>query len=128
MIKHKEFIAKENLEITEEIKILISASMVQLTFGLRDFVLPDFHTFIIYPGVYKSPSTGILHRGETSMKGYVVLSWEHFMQGYENSEDKINLGLHELAHALDLSRIVKSAELQDFSMNTFLNFKQPQEM
>lgn len=110
LIKHKKFIGKENFDITEEVKTLIVASMVQLTFGLRDFVLPDFHTFIIYPGTYKSPLTGILHRGETSMKGYVVLSWQHFIEGYENSEDRINLGLHELSHALDLSRIVRSAD------------------
>jgi Mlc titration factor MtfA (ptsG expression regulator) len=121
VMKQKEFVGKENLEITEEIKILLSASMVQLTFGLRDFELPDFDTFIIYPGVYKSPLTGILHRGETSMKGYVVLSWQHFMEGYENSDDKLNLGLHELAHALDLSRIVKSAD-PDF-YEYFLKFQ-----
>ncbi len=110
VVHKKQFLGKEDMVITDEIKILISASMVQLTFGLKEYHLPNFRTFIIYPGVYTSPATGGLHRGETNMKGYVILSWQHFIEGYENSEDKINLGLHELAHALDLSRIVKSAD------------------
>ncbi|MBK7965130.1 MAG: zinc-dependent peptidase [Bacteroidetes bacterium] len=110
ILKQKKFIGKEDLEITHTMKILLSASIVQLTFGLRNFSIPHFHTFIIYPGVYTSPYTGALHRGETSIKGLVVLSWQHFMEGYADAKDKLNLGLHELAHALDLSRIVKKSD------------------
>ncbi|MBK9639057.1 MAG: zinc-dependent peptidase [Bacteroidetes bacterium] len=74
----------------------------------KEFVLPDFRTFIIYPGVYNLHQLGPTSRNK--YEGICYLSWQHFIEGYENSEDKINLGLHELAHALDLSRIVKSAD------------------
>ena len=110
ILQKKQFIAKEDLVITNTMKVLLSASIVQLTFGLNNYSIPHFHTFIIYPAVYTSPYTGLLHRGETSIKGYVVLSWQHFIEGYANSKDKLNLGLHELAHALDLSRIVKQSD------------------
>lgn len=106
----KRFIGKEDLEITEEMKILISAAAVQLTFGLKDFYLKHFHTIIVYPGVYTSPLTGADHLGETSIKGLIVLSWQHFLEGYETTSDKLNLGLHEMAHALDLSRMVKASD------------------
>jgi len=109
-IQRKRFIGKEELEITEEMKLLISAAAVQLTFGLRDFQLKHFQTIIIYPGVYTSPLTGAAHLGETSLKGVIVLSWQHFLEGYERTNDKINLGLHEMAHALDLSRMVKASD------------------
>ncbi|MBL7924742.1 MAG: zinc-dependent peptidase [Bacteroidia bacterium] len=109
-MQRKNFTGLENLEVTPDMKVLISASAVQLTFGLQDFLLEHFHSFIIYPDVYTSASTGRQHRGETSMKGMVVLSWKHFLEGYADSQDRLNLGLHELAHALDLSRIVREAD------------------
>jgi MtfA peptidase len=110
IIREKQFVAREGLEITDDMRILVSGSIVQLTFGLDHFSIPHFDTFIIYPSAYTSPHTGALHRGETSMRGHVVFSWQHFMEGYSDSKDKLNLGLHELAHALDLSRIVKQSD------------------
>ncbi len=109
-MQRKRFIGKEELEITEEMKVLISAAAVQLTFGLREFQLQHFNTIIVYPGVYTSPLTGANHLGETSIKGVIVLSWQHFLEGYQSNSDKINLGLHEMAHALDLSRMVKASD------------------
>ena len=109
-MKRKRFSGREGLVVTEEMKMLISASAIQLTFGLSDFQLNHFSEIVIYPDVFLSTATNNLHRGETSMKGYIVLSWKHFLEGYKFSSDKLNLGLHELAHALDLSRIVKSTD------------------
>lgn len=109
-IKNKEFQGRDGLIVTDEMKLQIAAAAVQLTFGLHDFLLRHFHTFLIYPDVYVSPASGALHKGETSLRGVIVLSWKHFVEGYELSTDKLNLGLHELAHALDLSRIVKATD------------------
>ncbi len=109
-MNRKRFEGREGLVISDEIKIRISAAAIQLTFGLSDYSLKHFHTIIVYPGIYTSPATGVLHRGETNMRGLIILSWQHFTEGYASTDDRINLGLHELAHALDLSRIVKKAD------------------
>lgn len=109
-MNHHSFEGREGLEVTEEMATLISATAVQLTFGLRDFYLDHFDTFILYPDIYTSTATGALHRGETNVKGVIVLSWKHFEEGIATEADKLNLGLHELAHALDLSRLVRQGD------------------
>lgn len=109
MNRHR-FEGREGLEVTREMALLVSAVAVQLTFGLRHFYLDHFDTIILYPDIYLSRATGALHRGETNLKGVIVLSWKHFEEGLAVETDKISLGLHELAHALDLSRLVKDAD------------------
>ncbi len=109
-MNHHSFEGREGLVVTEEMATLISATAVQLTFGLRDFYLDHFDTFILYPDIYASTATGALHRGETNVKGVIVLSWKHFEEGIATEADKLNLGLHELAHALDLSRLVRQGD------------------
>lgn len=41
-----------------------------------------------------------MHYGEVNPKGVIVLSWNRLVKGYAIPDDKINLGLHEMAHAL----------------------------
>ncbi|CAN5911519.1 hypothetical protein BH24BAC1_BH24BAC1_09440 [soil metagenome] len=35
-------------------------------------------------------------------KGYILLSWRSFEEGFSNPADGINLGLHEMAHVLKI--------------------------
>jgi Mlc titration factor MtfA (ptsG expression regulator) len=84
-------------------KTLISASAVQLTFGLKQVSFGRFKTILIHEDAYYNRFTKKYHRGEVNQVGLIVLSWKHFEQGYADEKDKINLGLHEMAHALDLA-------------------------
>ena len=84
-------------------KVLVSASAIQLTFGLKNFNFRRFNTILIHDDAYYSRITGQYHRGEVNQQGIIVLSWKHFEEGYKIENDKINLGLHEMAHALDLA-------------------------
>ena len=43
-------------------------------------------------------------KGITYASGFIYLSWQDFEEGYENYTNKINLGLHEFAHALMLEK------------------------
>lgn len=81
-------------------KIAIAASAVQLTFGLETWDLSYFEQILVYPTEYKNPQTGRLHKGETNLGGFMCFSWKDFEAGNANPTDKINLGLHEFAHAL----------------------------
>ncbi len=109
-LKVKKFRGGDGLQITEEMKVFVSASAVQLTLGLSKFTLEHFHTIIIYPGIFKAPFQDEWHKGHINLKGLIVLSWEHFKEGYETNADRLNLGLHEMAHALDLSRRIESLQ------------------
>ena len=122
--KTKKWLGREGLEITDEMMILISASAVQLTFGLNFYLMPHFHTIKVYPDIYLNKFTQNRHKGEVNPRGIIVLSWKHFKKGYEIPDDKINLGLHEMAHALDISALTKNSEYLQFLFERFrTNFK-----
>jgi MtfA peptidase len=87
-------------EVSEIQKILISASSVQLTFGLQELSFPRLRKIIVSPSQYYNTRTKRTHKGEATTKGFMVLSWEHFLEGYATPKDALNLGLHEMAHIL----------------------------
>lgn len=99
---HKyQFFAKEDLEISDEIKIKIAATYVMLTFGMRNFLVEVFKTILIFPKAYYSAVNEQFHKGEFNpMLKVVAFSWEDFLKGLESNNDNINLGLHEFAHVL----------------------------
>lgn len=96
----KEFISRGRLEITDEMKVLIAACAVQLTFGLSPVYLSHFNKIILYPDEYYSIINRDYHVGEVNAGGIIVLSWKHFVEGYFYPNDSLNVGLHEMAHAL----------------------------
>lgn len=104
-ITTKKFIGREGLTITEETKILISASAIQLTFGLEKFALSYFHTIFIYPSIFYSKLLRRELKGATFGGGVISLSWKDFQKGYEIPDDRYNLGLHEMAHALKIDAL-----------------------
>jgi len=99
-MESKDFSAREGLVLSSEMKILISASAIQLTFGLDEYTFDHFHQVVIYPKAYYNQQTERWHKGEVSLAGAIVLSWKSFKSGYDNPGDNVNLGLHEMAHAL----------------------------
>ena len=101
-MRSKTFIGRQNLVVTDEMRILISAAAVQLAFGLDNFTFSNLHTINIFPGIFHSKLYNASFKGLTTRDGVISLSWEHFQAGYANDTDKLNLGLHELAHALHI--------------------------
>ncbi len=99
-IDEKDFEAKGDLNLTEDMKILIADSAVKLTFGLRDFLYEKFEKIIIFKGEFYSDFSKTTNKGETNPAGAIVFSWKDLLAGDENTTDGINLGLHEFAHAL----------------------------
>ena len=102
----KDFVPKENVELAagiDNIKTLISAAAIQLTFGLSKYELEHFSRIFIYPSAYYNNMTKHWHKGEANVVGALVFSWKDLEAGYADTTDKLNLGLHEMAHALMLS-------------------------
>jgi Mlc titration factor MtfA (ptsG expression regulator) len=100
-VEKYQFIPRENFAITEEVKTLIAATYVMLTFGIRRYLTDAFNKIIIYPEEYLSTQSQEYYKGEFNpgMKA-VVFSWKDFIEGHEISNDNLNLGLHEFSHVL----------------------------
>lgn len=97
-IKNKEFIGREGLEITEDMKLLLAANAIMLSFGFGEYELYSFSKIIIYPQEYYSTINKRYHKGEANKSGIIVVSWKHFEEGIADDTDNLNLGIHEFAH------------------------------
>ena len=107
----KRFIPRQFKKVTAEMKVMVAAAAVQLTFGLPNVYLRHFRTILIYPDAYYSTISRQYHKGEVNPSwGIIVLSWRNFQEGNRNPGDSINLGLHEMAHALRLENNIRNAE------------------
>lgn len=100
----KNFEGRDGFEVTTEVKNMISATAVMLTFGMRNFYLGILQKIILYPQEFSSNTTGKIHKGEFNPLMHVlVLSWKDFKEGFENGKDNLNLGIHEFTHVLQVN-------------------------
>ena len=107
----KEFIPRKIPRVTEEMKVLIAACAVQLTFGYPKVFLAHFKRILVYPDNYYSTINNTHHKGEVNPRlRAIVLSWKSFVEGYIDLTDGRNLGLHEMAHALRLENNIFNGE------------------
>ena len=110
-IRTKQFIPRNLSKVTDEMKALIASSAVQLTFGLPKVTLKHFDKIIVYPDDYYSVINRVHHKGEVNPRlKAIVASWRAFVEGYAGANDGINLGLHEMAHALKLENVIQNGE------------------
>jgi len=105
-IATKSFIIPGN-ETYKEVPVLLSAAAVQLTFGLQQFELPWFQYIRIHPEEYFADDPNALRvlagHVESNM---ITVAWNHFLKGIEDDHDGVNVGLHEMAHALYYQQVI----------------------
>src|SRR4029453_19148092 len=88
------------LEPKEEIPVLTAASAVQVTFGLKSYLMLHFKNIYILADAYRMDNDEELYIGHVAPEG-IYLSWKHFLFGYtKNKSDNVNVATHEMAHAL----------------------------
>jgi len=105
-IKSHNFIGRRDLVVTKKMEILIASTAVMLTFGMRSYQFSQFDNIVIYPKKYLSRVTKRRHFGETNPRlRTIVFAWDNFLEGVEVENNNLNLGLHELAHALHFSML-----------------------
>ncbi len=108
----KTFVPREMIAVSWEMKVLISASAIQLTFGFPNVHLSYFKYILVYPGKFFSRATQTFNQGEVNpMAKSIVLGWKYFVEGYIYKDGR-NLGLHEMAHALRLENRIFNNEYQ----------------
>lgn len=120
----KTFIPRGGLKtVSPEIKALIAGSAIQITFGYPNVYFRYFNKILVYPDNYLNKMTKQYHKGEVNVKGLIVLSVKNLKQGWINETDGINLGLHEMAHALSIENLVRNEEFNFVNSETVKELK-----
>lgn len=102
-LKDKKFVGRGGLEVTDRIKTLIAAVGCMLSFGRKNYDYSLINYIIVYPDEFFSKLNDSYHKGEFNPRERaLVLSWKHFEEGYQISNDNLNLGIHEFMHAMQL--------------------------
>jgi hypothetical protein len=115
-VAKKEFIGRDNLKHTNEMQLLVAATAVMLTFGMKSYLIPIVDRIIIYPSAFYSTTNDEYHKGEFNPKlSAIVFSWEDFLFGYEIDNDNLNLGIHEFTHAIHFNSLSQN----DYSSKIF---------
>jgi hypothetical protein len=115
-IQSKSFETREKLALTDEMKLIIAATSVKISFGLKDYFLDSFHTIILYPGEFFSRFSKAMVKGETNGTGVIVFSWKDLQFGFDVADDALNLAYHELAHAIFIDHFKKRSD-DAFTLN-----------
>jgi len=104
--KNSKYFHYVDLEEKPEMSVLLSAAAVQLTFGLRSYLLPFFKDIYLIADAYRAENlpagqAGIegLNVGHVSTTG-IYISWKYLLEGFRNDRDGVNTAIHEMAHAL----------------------------
>ena len=87
------------LDAQEEVMILVSGASIQVSFGLKNYLLPFFKEIYILSDAYQALEAKELYIGHVSPTG-IYISWKHFVRGFADYSDGMNVALHEMAHAL----------------------------
>lgn len=123
-IHEKQFISKAYTHVNLEMKVMIAASAIQLTFGFKHLNFSHFGKILIYKDPYFSRITRKYHMGEVNPNGIIVFSWLNFIEGYSEANDGVNLGLHEMAHALHLENAIDNDEFDFIEKGALKRFYQ----
>ncbi len=106
----KQFVFYGDIQNEEEIKAYVTASAILTTLGLKNFRFENsISRIIVYPSKYYSNINKRHHLGEYNPKlKTLVFSAEDLKHGFKIPNDSLNLGIHEIAHALLFEKRLKS--------------------
>jgi len=116
--KHFEYV---EIVPEERMPLLISATAVQLTFGLEHYLMEHFEKIYVLHHDYHYGLNSIPFQGHVGHDG-IYLSWSNFLKGYDNYHDGDNVGLHEMAHALAYVNFNVSEGRDDGFHDRFIRF------
>jgi Mlc titration factor MtfA (ptsG expression regulator) len=104
-----------------EMPILVSAAAVQISFGLKNYLLPHFSNIIIHPEEYFAYDPLRVLIGNVQGQS-ITLSWKHFLEDYQQPTDGKNVGLHEMAHALQVQYLFRKPRQANTFKDDFEHF------
>lgn len=102
-LAEKNFVSRDNFQITERVTVLIAAVGCMLSFGRKNYNYALIDYILVYPNEFYSEVNDNYHKGEFNPREKaLVLSWKDFEEGYQITNDNRNLGVHEFMHAMQL--------------------------
>lgn len=105
-----------------EMPVLISATAIQFSFGLEEFLLPRFEFIHFYPEEFiNTKAPGKFLEGNVSGRS-INISWKHFLQGFFYPDDGQNVGLHEIAHAYYYQNFISKEDIDKEFVNDFSRY------
>ncbi|MBK6951114.1 MAG: zinc-dependent peptidase [Crocinitomicaceae bacterium] len=102
LIENMKFLGEQGQEINLKVCILCCAPVTQITMGLETYLFNNYHTIIVYPRQFYSEKQEAYVKGGVSRGDAIFFSYEDLLKGYAVPNDSLNLGLHEMAHAIHI--------------------------
>lgn len=97
------FISSDEIELSNEMKVLTSSAFIQLTYGLRRYRLNWFQRIKIVHKPYRYKMNNVSFHGDTNpVTKQINMVWPVILKGFEIPDDALNLSIHELAHVIVL--------------------------
>jgi MtfA peptidase len=96
-------------KVDEELRLMVAASAVTLLFGRPEWEYPKLPEILIYPHSFDEEYQFATHPDQRILVGQmvpqngIVLSRKDLIRAFENPHAAYHVGLHEFAHALDLT-------------------------
>ncbi len=112
-------IGKEGLQVTAEIKILVVANLVQLTFGLKNYWLYGYEYIYLYPESFSLPNQNEAVAGSTFQQKIIALSWRNFAIDHLKANDGHNISLAQ--YALGLIQTVFNGNRYDQKFGSYID-------
>jgi Mlc titration factor MtfA (ptsG expression regulator) len=109
-LREKNFEGCGGLVLTDEIKVTIAAEACLLLLNRKTKYFPMADSVLVYPHAYFAKRQSELgfnmeeddeRLGESSIRGAVVLAWDHVKMQAVSERSSMNVVLHEFAHQLD---------------------------
>ena len=101
----------QGLDLTEEMRVVISASAVRPVLRLGLDYYDHISEIVVYPFERLSiPGHGDRVLGVAHVHGVVVLSWPAVLRGLRDPHDALDTALHEFVHILDLANGAMNGE------------------
>lgn len=97
----KEWVGVRGLEVTAEMKVVISGAAARLARNLSLDIYDRLRTVVVYPSHFKHAESDDVIFGQADRWGSVLLSWDAVLSGLAHASDGHNTALHEFAHVLD---------------------------
>jgi len=113
LVQEKQFVGRNGLEVTDEMRATIAAQACLLLLGRRSDVLYDeLRSILVYPGAFLvedevHDEDGLVTRRRRELSGEawdaqrIILSWEDVTDATGHAAEGYNVVLHEFAHYLD---------------------------
>ncbi len=102
--------ASSGVEVSDEDRLLVAASAIIPVWAFPQWHYVNLRSVYLFPaafdenficGTAQSTITGMVGTGP--MAGRMALSKPHLHQGFINSRDKQNVGIHEFVHLVDMA-------------------------